>query len=321
MKKRIVCLLVLVALVASLGFAAGAKESTKPRIAVLLPGTVEFFSVQKRGLDKAAKEFDLQLIYADAEWDAGKQLNQVENFVASGVDMVLLCAADNLALLPAVGLCREAGIPLITFTNVLGEDPDGKLDGVISYIGINDYVQGVKQGEMAEALLGSGPANIVLIEGEPGTSAQRFRSQGFESIASKHPNWKIVYRQAINGWSKELALAAVEAFLQTGTRVDLISAQWHAGAAAAATAIAEARYDETKGSKTFVTGLEYAKEVQPMIVSGAVSATSYASIADMGYTVVELAAKHLKGEAVPQVVSIQPHIVTKDNVDQFVPEM
>ena len=98
-------------------------------------------------------------------------------------------------------------------------------------------------------------------------------------------------------------------------------AQWHAGAAAAATAIAEARYDETKGSKTFVTGLEYAKEVQPMIVSGAVSATSYASIADMGYTVVELAAKHLKGEAVPQVVSIQPHIVTKDNVDQFVPEM
>lgn len=321
MKKRIVCLLLCLTMVMSLGFAAGAKESSTPRVAVLLPGTVEFFSVQKRGLDKAAQDFGLQLIYADAEWDAGKQLNQVENFVASGVDMVLLCASDNLALLPAVDLCKEAGIPLITFTNVLGEDPEGKLDGVVSYIGINDFVQGVKQGEMAEALLGSGPANIVLIEGEPGTSAQRFRSQGFESIAANHPNWNIVYRQAINGWSKELALAAVEAFLQTGTQVDLISAQWHAGAAAAATAIAEAKYDEAKGSKTFVTGLEYAKEIQPLIASGAVSATSFASIVDMGYTVVELAAKHMKGETVPQVVSIAPHIVTKDNVGQFEPEM
>lgn len=321
MKKSIVCLLVCLTLVVSLGFAAGAKESSQPRVAVLLPGTVEFFSVQKRGLDKASEDFGLKLIYADAEWDAGKQLNQVENFVASGVDMVLLCAADNLALLPTVQLCKEAGIPLMTFTNVLGKDPDGKLDGVISYVGINDFVQGVKQGEMAEELLGDKPANIVLIEGEPGTSAQRFRSQGFESIAANHPQWTIVYRQAINGWSKELALAAVEAFLQTGTPVDLISAQWHAGAAAAAIAIEEAGYDIAKGKKTFVTGLEYAKEIQPMIISGAVDATSYASIVDMGYTVVELAAKHLKGEKIPQVVSIEPHIVTKANVSQFVPEM
>ncbi len=42
-------------------------------VAVLLPGTVEFFSVQRVGLDAAAKEFGLNLIYADAEWDAGKQ--------------------------------------------------------------------------------------------------------------------------------------------------------------------------------------------------------------------------------------------------------
>lgn len=321
MKKRIVSLVVCLLLLVPMVFAAGTKEASEPRVAVLLPGTVEFFSVQKRGLDKAAAEYGLQLIYADAEWDAGKQLNQVENFVASGVDMVLLCAADNVALLPAVDLCKQAGIPLITFTNVLGEDPNGKLDGVVSYIGINDFDQGVKQGEMAESLLGDGPANIVLIEGEPGTSAQRFRSQGFESVAAKHPQWTIVYRQAINGWSKEVALAAVEAFLQTGKDVDLISAQWHAGAAAAATAIAEAGYDKAKGKKTYVTGLEYAKEIQPLIQSGAIDATSYASIVDMGYTVVQLAAKHLKGEKVAQVISIEPKIVTKANVNQFEPEM
>ncbi|WP_020611484.1 sugar ABC transporter substrate-binding protein [Sediminispirochaeta bajacaliforniensis] len=321
MKKQVLAVLLVFVSAVSFLFAGGEKEDGKPQIAVLLPGSVEFFSVEKQGMNKAADEFGLDLIYADAEWDAGKQLNQVENFVARGVDMILLCAADNKALLPAVDRCREADIPLITFTNVLGDDPEGKLDGVISFIGINDVVQGVKEGEMAAALLGDGPAHIVLIEGAPGTSSQRMRTQGFEQVAAQYPQWEIVYRQAINGWSKENALAAVEAFLQTGQDVDLISCHWHAGAAAAATALEEAGTEASRGKNIYVTGLEYTKELKPLIESGAVDATSFASIVDMGYQTVEAAAKTLKGETIPKVIKVDPIIITKENVDQFEPEM
>lgn len=111
-------------------------------VAVLLPGTVEFFSVQRRGLDAAAQEFGLNLIYADAEWDAGKQLSQVENFIARKVDLVLLCAADNMALRTAVTRCNEANIPIITFTNSIGTDPEGKYPGVISHIGRSEIGSG-----------------------------------------------------------------------------------------------------------------------------------------------------------------------------------
>lgn len=289
----------------------------QPVIAVSFPGSVEFFSVEKKGMDKAAAEFNVKLVYGDAEWDAGKQLSQVENFVAQGVKMVLLCAVDNQALIPAVKICNDAKIPLITFTNTVGDKPNGAFEGVISYIGTDEVEVGKLLGQMAEKALGDKEASIVLIEGTPGTPPQRMRTQGFQEVVAKHANWKIVYSQAIQGWTKEGALAAMEAFLQTGQKVDLVAAHWYAGASAAAIALEEAKYQ----GDVAVIGLEFAKELIPTIKDGKVDMTSNYYVAEVGYKVVETAAKYLKGEQVPASVIIQPVIVDKTNVDSIVPEL
>ena len=201
---------------------------------------------------------------------------------------------------------------------MLGPNADGSLDGVISFIGINDNIMGELMGEMAEKLLGNREnASIVLIEGTPGTSAQRMRTAGFNKVLEKHPGWKIVFSQAITGWTKEGALAAIEAFLRTGQDVDLISSQWHSAASAAAEALAEAGITK----KVFVTGLEFSKETVPYIRDGKIDMTSDASISGIGYTVVESAAKHLKGEKIPSVIDVQPYIVDKSNINSVTPEL
>lgn len=292
-----------------------AQESFE--IAVSFPGSVEFFSVQKKGMDQAAAEFGVTLTYGDAEWDAGKQLAQVENFVAKGVDLLLLCTVDNQALVPAVEICKEAGVPLMTFTNALGPNPDGQLEGVISFIGVNEVKLGRLLGEMAEKILGDKDANIVLIEGTPGTPPQRMRTQGFKEVVDAHSNWKIVYSQAIPGWTKEGSLAAMEAFLQTGQTVDLVATHWHAAAAAAATALEEAKYEGDVG----IIGLEFTKELIPFIKEGKVDMTTDYSISASGYKAVEIAAKYLKGEQVPSFVEITPIIIDQGNVDEHEPEL
>jgi ribose transport system substrate-binding protein len=62
--KKYSKLLVLVVLMTSLILASisvsFAQEKTY-EVAVLLPGTVEFFSIMRQGIDKAAKEFGLIL--------------------------------------------------------------------------------------------------------------------------------------------------------------------------------------------------------------------------------------------------------------------
>ena len=315
--KRIIAVLLVLVGGATLGFAGAKPEARAFEVAVCFPGSVEFFSAEKVGMDKAAAEFGLKLTYADAEWDAGKQLSQVENFVAKKVDLILLCSADNQALIPAVKVCNDAKIPLITFTNVVGPNPDGVMDGVVSFVGTNEITVGRILGEMAEKLLGSKPANIVLIEGTPGTPPQRMRTQGFKEVMAKHANWKIVYSQAITGWTKDGALAAMEAFLQTGQKVDLVATHWYNGAVGAAMALQEKGYP----GKVYIVALEFSKEVIPLIKEGKIDMTTNYGIADTGYKAVEAAAKVLKGEKIPRSIEIKPYPVSKDNVDSIVPEL
>jgi ABC-type sugar transport system substrate-binding protein len=317
MKRLYLIVIVLLVMGVAFGFAES-KGAKTFEVAVSLPGSVEFFSVERKGMDKAAAEYGIKLTYADAEWDAGKQLSQVENFAAKKVDLILLCAADNQALLPAVKVCRDARIPLITFTNVVGPNPDGTLDGVVSYIGTNEVTIGRLIGQMAEKALGSNPANIVLIEGTPGTPPQRMRTQGFKEIVSRHGNWKIVYSQAIPGWTKEGALAAMEAFLQTGQKVNLVACHWYGGATAAAQALKEKGYNQ---NKVVITGYEFSKELAPFIKDGTVDMTANYSIQDTGYKAVQAAARVLRGEKIPAFIEVVPEIVSRDNVDSVVPEL
>ena len=192
------------------------------------------------------------------------------------------------------------------------------IEGVVSYIGTNEITIGRLLGQMAEKVLGNNPANIVLIEGTPGTPPQRQRTEGFKAVVGKHANWKIVYSQAIPGWTKEGSLAAMEAFLQTGQRVDLVVCQWYAAATAAAQALKEKGYNQ---NKVGIVSLEYAKEMEPYIRDGTVDMTTNDSIANMGFKAVETAFKYLKGEKVPAFVEMNPSIVSKDNVDTIVPEL
>jgi ABC-type sugar transport system substrate-binding protein len=313
MKRLCTILVLLLAVGLSFSFAA----PKVPEVAVCFPGTVEFFSAEKVGMDKAAAQYGLKLTYADAEWDAGKQLSQVENFVAKKVDLILLCSADNQALIPAVKACGDAKIPLITFTNLVGPNPDGTFDGVVSYVGTNEVTVGRLLGQMAEKLLDGKPANIVLIEGTAGTPPQRMRTQGFKEVMAKHANWKIVYSQAINGWTKDGALAAMEAFLQTGKKVDLVASHWYNGAVGAAIALQEKKYP----GKVYIVGLEFSKETIPFIKEGKLDMTTNYGIADTGFKAVEAAAKYLKGEKIPRTIEVKPYLVSKDNVDSIVPEL
>ena len=319
MKMRFfVVLLICLLLPAVVAFAAGKKEEVAEtlEVAVLLPGSVEFFSVMQKGMDKAAADFDIKLIYADAEWDAGKQLSQLENFVTRDVDAILLCAGDNQALLPSIDICKDAGVPLLTFTNTLGSRPDGWVDGIVTFIGTNEVNMGKQLGIMGEKYVGDRPTNIVLIEGSPGTAPQRMRTQGFKMIADEKPNWKIVYSQAIPGWTKEGSLAAMEAFLQTGERVDLVVTHWNAAAAAAAMALDEASYE----GEVRIVGLEFNRDLVTFIKEGKVDAATFYSVEDLGYTVIDNTAQFLNGKTIPKFVEIETIVVDINNVDDIEPE-
>ncbi len=291
-------------------------DKSKFQVAVLIPGTVEFFAVQKKGLNEAAAQYGLNLIYADAEWEPAKQLAQVENFIASKVDLILLCSVDNLALQRAVPLTKSAGIPLMTFSNTIGEDRHGAYEGVVAHIGRDEVKSGVMLAEMMESHFENEPLKIALVQGAPGTSAQRMREQGFMSVLHKHKNWEIVFNHFVPGWTKEGALNGVQDFLQTGKEVDVIAAQWWTGAIAAVMALKEKQTMSVK-----VVGLEFSKELVPYLKSGEVATSTYFSIQEEGFKAVETAGLFLNKREIPKFVEIISIPVSKENVHNFKAEL
>src|SRR5690606_11435964 len=63
--------------------------------------------------DHAAGIEGLTIQIEDAQNDVGKQLNQIQNFVASGVDAIIVNPVDTDATQAMTAAAEAAGIPLV----------------------------------------------------------------------------------------------------------------------------------------------------------------------------------------------------------------
>jgi len=293
--------------------AASAKADGKQKtIAVLLPGSTGYFVATKAGMDKAAKENNLKLEYSDAQWDATKQLSQVEDAITKGVDLIAVCAADADAIKPAIKSANNAGIPILAFTNAIGDDPTGKYEGLVSYVGQSEVTTGALCAKIAKGLLGSKGGNIVLIEGRPGTYPQRYRRKGFTDAIKDTPNMKVVYTQTSN-WEKEEALKITEDLIQKGTKFDLIFAQDDNSAIGAGKALQEAGMKD----KVKVIGLGGSIDGLQALKDGVIDATTFMSAEEEGKLAIETASKSLNGEKVEAVTELKQVEVNGENVGTF----
>ena len=62
---------------------------------------------------EAADYEDVELIFLDAQADISKQISNVEDMVAKGIDVLILNAQDAEGSGQALDICEEAGIPVL----------------------------------------------------------------------------------------------------------------------------------------------------------------------------------------------------------------
>ncbi len=289
--------------------AGGTKDEYK--IAVLLPGPTGYFVATKEGIDAAAKENNVKIEYADAQWDASKQLAQAEDFIVKGVDLIAICSVDSGSGEKIVKSANESNIPILAFTNAIGEEENGQYDGLVSYVGQNEVNTGAVTGELAKQLLGEKGGKAVLIEGVPGTTPQINRKKGLEQ-ALEGSDIKIIFNQTSN-WEKEQALRIVEDMIQKKTEFDIVICQDDNSATGAGQALKEAGLKDT----VKVIGLGGSIDGLQAVKAGLIDGTTYMSAVEEGHVAIVTAVNFLKGETVAPVTEIKQVEVNKDNVDTF----
>jgi ribose transport system substrate-binding protein len=138
-----------------------------------------------------------------ADYDLNKQFTQIDNFMASGVDMILVNAADPKAILPAIKRAQASGIVVIAV--------DVAAAGADATVQTNNPQAGqIACQYLADKLGGKGN---VVIENGPQVSAVIDRVKGCKEVLAKYPGIKILSDDQDGKGSREGGLNVMQGYL------------------------------------------------------------------------------------------------------------
>src|ERR1700724_2041362 len=104
-------------LLLALGLAAPSYEQKPLKAVAVTVGDLgnPFFVQIAHGAEAQAKKYNpaVKFTAESSNYDVNNQTNQMDNFISSGVDLILLNAADSKGIAPAVLRAKAAGITVI----------------------------------------------------------------------------------------------------------------------------------------------------------------------------------------------------------------
>ena len=143
-----------------------------------------FFVALAKGAEAKAKEINpnVDVLALSADYDLNKQFNQIDNFIASGVDLILLNASDARAIEPAVKRAQAAGIVVVAV--------DVAAAGADATVQTNN----VQAGEIACQYIADklGGEGQVIIQNGPQVSAVIDRVDGCKAVFANYPGIEIL---------------------------------------------------------------------------------------------------------------------------------
>jgi ribose transport system substrate-binding protein len=171
---------------AALALATGAAAAKDLKAIGITLGSLgnPFFVALAKGAEAKAKEINpnVKVTATSADYDLNKQFNQIDNFIASGVDMILLNAADPKAIVPAVKRAQQAGIVVVAV--------DVAAAGADATVQTNNLQAGQIACQYLSEKIG-GKGNVIIQNG-PQVSAVIDRVKGCKEVLAKSPAIKIL---------------------------------------------------------------------------------------------------------------------------------
>ncbi len=171
-----------------------------------------------RELQVAARYYgDVDVLFASADDDSQKQISQIDQFVESGVDLLIISPNQTQAITPAVERAYDAGIPVILFDRKINSEK------YTAFMGADNVEIGRALGEYIAKQLG-GKGEVAEIFGLAGSSPAADRHSGFMRAMSAYPDIKIT-GSYYGDWTEESGRAAGEYFKKNHIHFDAVFAQ------------------------------------------------------------------------------------------------
>ncbi len=260
-----------------------------------------FLTVLRNGMEEHAKSLDgVTVQIEDAQNDVGKQLNQIQNFVAAGVDAIIVNPVDTDATAAMSQAAADAGIPLV-YVNRQPANVDS-LPPNQAFVASDEKESGTLETQevcrlLKEAGKGDGAKAVVLM-GELSNQAARVRTQDIKDVIATEPcSFITVVQEQTANWSRTQATDLMTNWLSAGTEFDAVISNNDEMAIGAIQALKAAGRDM---ASVVVGGVDATQDALAAMKAGELDVTVFQDAAGQGAGAVDTALKLARGETVDQ---------------------
>ena len=273
-----------------------------------------FLTVLRNGMQDYAKTLKgVTLQVEDAQNDVAKQQSQIQNFIAAGVDAIIVNPVDTDATTAMSKIAAEAKIPLI-YVNREPVNVDS-LPEKQAFVASNELESGTLETKEVCRLLG-GKGTAVIMMGELSNQAARMRTKDVHDVVATDEckGIKIVEEQTAN-WQRTQGADLMTNWLSSGLEFDAVISNNDEMAIGAIQALKAAGKDM---KKVVVAGVDATQDALAAMQAGDLDVTVFQDAAGQGKGALDAALKLVKGEKVDKKVYIPFQLVTPANVKDFV---
>ncbi len=273
-----------------------------------------FLTVLRNGMASYAESLnDVDIQIEDAQNDVGKQLNQIQNFIASGVDAIVVNAVDTDATIAMTKAAADAGIPLV-YVNREPINVDDLPDNQ-AFVASNEVESGTLETfEICKLLGGKGKALVLM--GELSNQAARQRTADIYDVLELEMCSRIeIVEEQSGNWDRTQGADLMANWLSAGVEFDAVISNNDEMAIGAIQAMKAAGISM---EDVIVGGVDATQDALAAMAAGDLDVTVFQDAAGQGSGSIDAALKLARGEDVDQKVYIPFELVVPSNMNEYI---
>jgi ABC-type sugar transport system substrate-binding protein len=182
-----------------------------------------FWVAAHKAITETLKGKGIKVFERNGNEDANRQLEQIKDAIAQGVDAVILIPQDGESAVTIIGECNRSRVPI----GVFNRPPTTRENPTLAIVADNEKITEQAVGFMAEEARRKfektgQKVTPLIVCGDLGDRNAVARRQGFLNVIQKNPDIFNPVIEVASKWDAATCLANLEAALQANPRVDLI---------------------------------------------------------------------------------------------------
>ena len=251
-----------------------------------------------------------ELIVTDAGGDTAKQVKDVQDLVARGVEAIFLAPREYDGFAPAFEAASGADIPVF----LLDREAAGQIGkDFVAFIGSNFREEGRRVGDWV-AKNSHGRAGIVILEGNRGSSVARDRNEGFMEAIASSPDIRVLASVPADFIRMEGQKRMEELIKQFGKSITAVYAHNDEMALGAIDALKAARM--APGKNVLVVSVDGQRSALQAILAGEMNVTMECN-PKFGPIAFDTYERYLRGEGIAPKVIVPDRFFDHSNAAQF----